>query len=246
MAEYRIACFNDDGINEFEALLFDAKRGGMSAERLQDLVAGWWGTRRYLSSMNPKVTIDDMFPCTNRFELAGYLLPRLERLGVPMQPGTSHRGLWIWLTAALLEADRYRRWELQHSCTGIIHPVVELKTVVQAPHLLCCLARHAYGDSSVMMLNTKPGVHADIIEQLQTGSVLGNAGVVDAAYRLFWDSEAEGLKVGHAPTDRSIPGLRRFKDKLNQIGCTYDLRKMDSDEVIRFMPEFVERFGLDH
>ena len=50
------------------------------------------------------------------------------------------------------------------------------------------MARHAYGDASIMMLGSKVGVHSDVIEQLQSGSVLGSPGAVDAAYRLFWDS----------------------------------------------------------
>ena len=102
MAEYRIASFNEEGIHEFESLLSDAGRTGMPAELLQKRCRRLVVNKSLLEKMRPELTIDDMFPCANRFELAGYLLPRLERLGIPMQPGTSHRGLWTWLTAALL------------------------------------------------------------------------------------------------------------------------------------------------
>ena len=84
MPEHRIASFNDEGIHAFEALLFEAKGDGMSAQRLQDRCHRLVGTRSFLSPMKPEVAIDDMFPCATRFELAGYLLPRLEHLGVPM------------------------------------------------------------------------------------------------------------------------------------------------------------------
>jgi hypothetical protein len=181
----------------------------------------------------------------NRFEVAEYLNQVLAEAEIPNIE--RDRGLWAWL--AMFYFDQLCPPE----SSGQRKPGERARWILAVGdfrkyyrHLLAGPYRiyRAHRDNpsrAFALLCTPAHRPGDIAEQLASRQELvTNTGVMEAATTLYVDDETEKPKRGAA--GRGPGSARRLADVLNQFDVAWDLYSMETEDLIKILPDEFDRF----
>ena len=92
-------------------------------------------------------------------------------------------------------------------------------------------------DISQLLLSTPPYIESKFNHELATRqSFITNKGIMEAAFRLYFDPSLKKPKRG-AQLKKKAPGtLYRFIDVIQQLDLNYDLYSMTGNEIISILP----------
>lgn len=93
-------------------------------------------------------------------------------------------------------------------------------------------------DISPLLLFTPPHIESKFNHEFAgRQSLITNRGVMEASYKLYFDSAASKPKRGAQVRKKSAPGtLYRFIDVIQQLDLNYDLYSMTGAEIISLLP----------
>lgn len=179
-----------------------------------------------------------------RYELAEYLV---EEVGIDSIPDLEHDSLlWSWL------ANLFFDWLCPASPSGERIPRQRARLVYSSEgkflfrHLVAgpvfVYLAHRDNPSRVIPLLSDP-VHQTgklYIEITDRHNLLRSPGVVEAAGRLYFDSEKQAIRPG---VRSKAPGkIIRFATVLFQFDATWDLQSLSSEQVIELLPTEFDQY----
>ena len=99
-----------------------------------------------------------------------------------------------------------------------------------------------YGDDSIVFLHNKANVGGELNEQIMsTSPIITSHQVVKALTELYYDSsQSTGVKKGGS--GKGGGSVRRFRTAFWQLYDTYDLRTMDSEDIISILPPEFDKY----
>jgi hypothetical protein len=101
------------------------------------------------------------------------------------------------------------------------------------------IAVRTHGVHSKVLLVSPTGGIKDTLALTQIGSrrdLISNPGIVELAWRLYFDSRRGGLR--HGAASRIRPGaVRRFAQVTQQLSLNYDLPAMNARQIAELLPE---------
>lgn len=102
-----------------------------------------------------------------------------------------------------------------------------------------------YGETARFLLSKKPAERGELIEQIAARQFfISCRGIIEAANRLYFDSEKMTFKRGSTTQTRK-GNIRRFISYLQQLELTYDLYTLPSDAIINMLPKEYSEFLSD-
>lgn len=91
------------------------------------------------------------------------------------------------------------------------------------------------------LLNAPPRIQTEIYAQIVASQEIAQSeGVLDVVRLLYWNSETDTLKTGHA--GKGAGSVRRFARFMNQISLTWDLNDVSGAELFDLLPAEYDRF----
>lgn len=101
-----------------------------------------------------------------------------------------------------------------------------------------------HGEGARLILEEKPAVHGDWMEQLASRmEVVTSPTVMATLDRMYFDERRNAPRRG-AQT-RNKPGtVRRFVEVLQQLDLTYDVYALESDRLLDLLPPEFDRFRM--
>lgn len=239
-AEFKLRKFNDAGIEEFLTYLAALRAGSTASPPFQLLT----------DSKTSESISEDCWIEQRRFEnrmgVALYLDEVLAEIAVDNIENDIH--LWSWLSLFYFDqvcpSDKTNRRKPGRDYRHILEPGYPFGH----RHLIggAYLVFNVYGcreDISPPLLSTPLNVENRFYHQLVVRqSFITNRGIMEAAYRLYFDNTTKKLKRG-AQAMKSVPGtLFRFIDVIQQLDLNYDLYSMTGDEIISILPQEFEKW----
>jgi hypothetical protein len=196
-------------------------------------------------SSGQAVFLDVSKQYTTKWELCLALHEAFENSGDAV---LSNRGLWGWITAALLgqvcprnagvRRVRSDDFYLLGGRGGTFDFRRYYRHLLATPYRVYRLHRGACGYA---LLSAQLHVHSDMMEQIASRiEFVTNRGLIEVLDMLYYDAAASGVRRG--ATDRNRPGsLRRFVTVMQQFELTFDLFGMDAQSIAALLPpEFDE------
>ncbi len=178
-------------------------------------------------------------PFATKLDLATALLPIIEQVENRRLPEDRWPGVWDGLALAYFDEicpvgsggnrslkalERYMFTDdyLKRHRHRILGPVYFYRSSAAAARLF---------------LSGSPKEVSDQEEQIGSRQELGgNASVLDALAKLYWDSANERSKRGWAPNSQKPGTLRRFVVLTNQLSRTFDLSACSPEALISLLP----------
>lgn len=231
----RLSRLNDRGVREFRQLLESARQGTVletplniisDAEFIEEIPGGAefevakFGTRGGLA-----LTVDSLLSETRLID------------------DINDIGLWAWLAAVFFDSI------CPIGSDGKRHPGKDYRYIPTTNwrdfyrHLVRGPVRihRIFSDepnSAAIVLCQRPNAPGDFVEQLASRQErITNPAIIDAANRLYYDSETGKPKRGAGANWRKPGTLRRFGDLLDQLDLTYDLYSMSADDLVQLLPK---------
>ncbi len=232
----KIRKLNKSGIKEFERFVENLRNGGKQ------------NTPHYLltdpaTSEPLEFELElDTGKFDSRYELGVYLAEKLNNTDVQKVIGDSG----FWSALALFWFDQLCPLKTDGSRKpSMVYNYVLSENYNHRP-------RHAifttwqlvdlYGEHSHYLLSRELPVRGELIEQLMARQYfLSCEGIMQAASKLYYDSERKTFKKGAA--GRTSAGcVYRFVNWLQQLEINYDLFSISSEDLIGLMPKEFDRF----
>lgn len=230
----KLSRFNERGVREFRQLLEYARQGKLLETPLS-IVSD--------PECIEEISGGDEFDVAN-FGTRGGLALSVDSLlsEVQIPNDINDTGLWAWLAAVFFDSV------CPADGDGKRHPGRDYRYIPTTNwrdfyrHLVRGPVRihRIFSDepnSAAIVLCQRPNVPGDFVEQLASRQErITNPAIIDAANRLYYDSEMGKPKRGASPNWRKPGTLRRFGDLLDQLDLTYDLYSMSADDLIGLLP----------
>lgn len=234
--EIKVRELNLKGINAFRSFLDD-----MRNDPLLDIPDDFLNNNVYSKVKNDDVYLNKN-EFDNKFDLAKYLYNNIVEDNL-IKNIWFNVGLWSWLSILFFDIicpkkDGYRQ------VLSDYRYILEVSKVGGGwsrfyRHLIASPVRlYAFHfENSRILLSSDFHQSGDMIEQFASKRELaGNKTLIGVLNKLYLNTSTGKMKTG-AQT-RTKPGThRRYKSFLNQIGMTYDIQSMKSDELIELLPD---------
>lgn len=149
-----------------------------------------------------------------------------------------NRGLWAWLSLWLFDQVCPPGREGRRRPGRVYRHIPEFGFRYRHRHLLFgpyeLYRRH--GARAVVLLSGPPHVESGLYHEIASRrDLLANAGVIEAAVRLYMDRHTGGPKRGAQGS--GVPGgVRRFVRVLQQLDLTYDIHGMSGRQLLELLP----------
>lgn len=231
MSNSSLRIFNDKGIKEFHSFLEKAKAGDPSPISYDLLISDKFSKETEETNILKPLRFDTKRDFFNYLD---------NNISEKYKKSYYNRGLWTWLSAYYFETicpiksgNRKVREEAKY-ILNVEHWGRYYRHLVAAPLRL----KTELGSLSDIYLSSPPDEHGDIMEQLASRQdIAANAGVIEAATVLYWDTNAQNIKIG-ARNKQGAGVLRRFaKDIIPQFQMTYDLNAMTGQDILQLLPK---------
>jgi hypothetical protein len=240
----QLRTLNIDGIARFERYLTQ-----LPSEPRQPVPTELLISPAYTSVVDPVVSIEPR-SFRDRYEFGVYLADRLTSLD--RRAISRNSGLWTWLALyyfdQLCPADPSGARNVR-SVQAYVLPVrydyrIYYRHLVRTPWLVALDHREfakvlliPAGGSEEAPLATR----GEIIEQMASRQdYLGNAAIIEAAYRLYFDERKGKPRRGSGGSGGGSP--RRLATILQQLGLTFDLGACRSETLRKLLPSEFDRW----
>jgi hypothetical protein len=226
--------FTDKGIDGFRSYLADL-RDGSKDPAPYDLLTNSETSQKVKSQI--KVEQQEF---GTRFEMARYLDSALAELDEDGIENDVH--LWSWLSLfyfnQVCPKDKNGKRKPGRDYRHILEPGYPYghRHLIGGAYLVYTV----YGwrdDIPQLLLHTPPYVESKFNHELATRqSLITNRGIMEAAYKLYFDPSTKKGKRG-AQIKKKAPGtLYRFIDVIQQLDLNFDLYSMTGDEIVSLLP----------
>jgi len=229
----RIRELNEYGIEKFKDYLIMMQKTGESETSLEELLSD----ETYTRLIPNKIEIEPRSFAT-KYEIAEYLHEKVSKIA----PGRRFRnvGMWTWLAVFYFDiicpADSDGNRKIGADSRYILNGD-EWDRIFR--HLLAgpVMIYDLHRGNSIILLYNPVDETGDFLAQLMGRQEIGtNAGVIEAAKILYWDSDKKKPKRGSSAQEHKPGTLRRFVDVIQQFDLTYDLYSISGEELIRLLP----------
>ena len=178
----------------------------------------------------------------SRFEMGQHLVDVLS--GQERSDFIGDRGFWDWLALQWFDdlcpkkADGSRK---KPSATPNYVMSDDYKRRYRHAVFMTWQLVDMHRENAEFMLFKEPSVRGELTEQFMARQFyLSCDGVIQAARRLYWDTDAGKLKTGAG--GKSNGSSRRLVAWLQQIEVTYDLFNMNADQLLDLIPAEFNKF----
>ncbi len=159
-------------------------------------------------------------------------------------------GLWSWLSLFYFDqvcpVDKHGRRKPGRGYRHILEPGYPNGH----RHLLggAYLAYTTYGwadEIAPLLLYTPPDVESNFNNEFASRqSFITNRGIMEAAYKLYYNPKTQKAKRG-AQVKKGVPGtLYRFINVIQQLDLNYDLYSMTGTEIISILPPEFDKWNV--
>jgi len=195
----------------------------------------------FSEEFSPVVSIDEAKCFNSKMELAEYLQNCFDQAGLSREEVLPRNGLWTWLAyvwfdqlAPITNPDTNERdikEDAKYICSSDYRDYY--RHLVSGPYSIYSL--HGAPNSHIF-LYSPVNEHNDFIEQFASRQfIISHKNIVEAIYRLYFDSKKRQPKEGAQA--RARPGnIRRFVRVIQQFELTYDIYTMSSDSILDLLP----------
>jgi len=200
----------------------------------------------FSKEFSPLIPIDETGQFNSKLEFAEYLQNCFDQAGLRREEVLPRNGLWTWLAYIWFDqlapitnpatAERVIKEDAKYICSSDYRDYY--RHLVSGPYSIYSL--HG-AENSRIFLYSRVNEHNDFIEQFASRQfIISHKNIVEAIYRLYFDSKKRQPKEG-AQT-RTRPGnIRRFVRVIQQFELTYDIYTMSADSILDLLPpEFDE------
>jgi len=98
-----------------------------------------------------------------------------------------------------------------------------------------------YGEPSKLLLCEEPYKSIDWLEQfIKNREIREFKTSLEICYTMYFDKKTNSYKKGTSKSKAG--GLHRFRDKLNQFFCVYDLWHMSAEDIMKLLPKEFNTF----
>jgi len=242
ISELELRKFNDKGIETFRTYLDDL-RGGSTAAPPYDLLTGP-GTSCPVEGKG-RIALRKF---ETRLDVARYLDEAL--VGIKKDNIENDVNLWSWLSLFYFDAV------CPPDPVGHRRPGRDYRHILEPGypnghrHLIggAYLVKTVYGLSdeiSHLLLHTPPHIENKFNHELAgRQNFITNKGIMEAAFRLYFDPSVNKPKRG-AQLKKKAPGtLYRFIGVIQQLDLNYDLYSMSSSEIIGILPAEFDKWKV--
>jgi len=232
------------GIRAFESLLANA-RAEWSADDVRSKSLNIAQNPELAAPLDPKKMVDITTTLDTRADVAAFVSDVLGEDAASYGPSSGHVKMWSWFSLILLhqlcEHKSPNKLEIGARPRYILstHYDDHHRHLVAWPFW----ASQLHGTTARIFLCQKAYVQGDFTEQVGSRhDLITCRSVVETIDHLYWDEERHAPKVGAANRpdkgEPAIPGtLRALHQVLSQLACTYDLRSMNRDQILKKLPE---------
>ena len=187
---------------------------------------------------------DDIGFLKTRTELAKYIDEIFTKNSIQRSEIVGNPGVWTWLSYAWFDRiapkiDGFRRVKEISSYVYVQSYRRSYRHIIASAYQLYT----SLGSSlSKLFLECEINKHNDFVEQLaSSGYIVSNRSIIEAAHKLYWDSQNERPKLG--AQNRGKPGtLRRFKDVLGRLEINFDIYTASLDQILDLLPTEFKRW----
>jgi len=239
MSKAFLKSFNQDGIDRAHAFLDWISSNPNSEPDLSFLNDESLVEQKFGVEFNPK----KKFP--NRLGLAKYIYGKLSQCEI--ENPERNKGLWVWLS--LLYFDQLcppnskgvrKPGERARWIPDLTSWMRYYRHLVVGPYRIFA-AHKDEPELLVAILANDPSTSGDLYEQIASRQqLITNRNVVETINRLYFDEKKKKLKRGAGGKEKG--GARRLADTLNQFDLTYDLYSVDTDTLVKLLPNEFSRF----
>jgi len=218
--------FNEEGLNEFERLIFEIRNGNLSG-----IPEDFLSNEDYSTVYDPKIEIENA-ELSLKNELVPYVVNRLN-LG-KNKDLYFNKGLWSWLACLYFDVicpkDGNGKRKVNEAAFYVLKDPKDFRKYYR--HLLAYPSRlyAELGDSSKIFLIGDFKKRGEVTEQFGARQEIAlNKGILDMANILYWDEKTKNLKRGAA--GKGGGSARRLVRIIQQYQMTYDLNSMQGKEI---------------
>ena len=246
--------FSSTGLSDFKRLL--GRASSMSAMDVEEKLFGILGSKSASRVVAKDVSVPIFTELDTRHDTAVKTQELLTAAGIKATMQSGHDTLFAWLAAAFLPS-LCGRTSSDSLKVGATHRYVLSRSSSEMyRHLVACpyWLLETHGKTSRIFLSQNASIMPDVVEQIVSRPwLIDSKGVVEVIDRLYWDDAKKAPKPKYTSTTPAegeplpgyakkppIPGsLRALESVLGQLQCTYDLRSMNSDDILdKLPPEF--------
>ncbi|OUJ18771.1 hypothetical protein AMET1_0422 [Methanonatronarchaeum thermophilum] len=239
--------FTNKGIKEFESFI-SSLREKNPRERKKIIENAQKPTylkqEPYSKKSKLNIEIDEYKEFESKLDIAIYLSNKFEEAGFKRHKIIPGRELFTWIAYLWLDQlckpknGDYKIYSTEkYICRKTSRKYY--RHFIAGPYYIYSL--HGK-EKSKLLLDSKPYIHKENFEQLAgRQDIISNPEIISVAHKLYRDTENDKDKKGVASKD--IPGnIRRFGMVLDQLNLTYDIRSMDTEEIIEILPKEFNRW----
>jgi len=231
----KVRQLNNKGINAFRSYLEDIRDGV-----LKDIPSNFLKNNKFSKVINNEVYLNKI-EFDNKFEMAKYLNNNIVE-DEYIKNSWSNVGLWSWLSVLFFD-------KICPEINGSRSPGEDYRYILEVSkvgggwsrfyrHLIASPVRlySFHFDNSRVLLSSGFHQSGDLIETFASRrEMAGNHTIIRVLNKLYFDSEKNRVKKGS--TSYRKPGThRRYQSILDQLGLTYDIQSMTSDDLIALLP----------
>jgi hypothetical protein len=180
---------------------------------------------------------------SDSFAFGNYLVATL--VALPRTEITFNHALWSWLALYYFDqicpqvnGKRKVLEEAVYILPATYNHRKYYRHLVRTPWL--AVERHKTF-AKVLLINRGGGIRSEIFEQLAAyQTIFGNPTIIEGAYKLYFDDQAELPKRGSSSKGAGTP--RRLVSFVRQIDLTYDLMACSADQFVALLPDEFAKF----
>jgi hypothetical protein len=226
--------FTDKGINGFRSYLADLRDGSKDPPPYDLLTSS--ETSQHVKD---QITVEQQ-QFETRLEMARYLDNAFAEFDESGIENDVH--LWSWLSLfyfnQVCPEDKNGKRKPGRDYRHIPEPGYRSghRHLIGGAYLVYTV--YGWGDDiSELLLHTPPYIESQFNHELVTRqSLITNRGVMEAAYKLYFNPTTGKGKRG-AQMKKKVPGtLYRFIDVIQQLDLNFDLYSMTGDEIVSLLP----------
>jgi hypothetical protein len=223
--------FTEKGIESFREYIHELKKDSNCPR--PDL-----NDKPYSEKFIKSVEIDEILIFTTRMEMGKYLTNIFEEAGIRRNDVIGKKEMWTWLAYIWFD-------QLTITNNGKKKILEDAKYICSSDYT--DYFRHyvagaydlysLYGDDlAKLFLDTPVYETSDFIDSFADKQyIISHKNIVEAIYKLYWDSNSDKAKRG--TKTRTRPGhTRRFTTIIKQFELTYDIYSMTPDEILELLP----------
>ncbi len=227
---------NERGLAAFEQYIVALRNGGKA-----DVPFHLLTDERYSEPLEIDIQVEQK-EFSTRHEMGEYLTALFN--DVDMQSLLGDQGFWSWLALYWFEQLCPSKPDGSRKPSQTYNYILSANYNHRPRHAIrtTWILVDRYGDTSLFLLSKKPHERGELIEQLAARQYFISCnGIIEAASRLYYDSDRKTFKRGATSTKRK-GNIRRFISYLQQLDLTYDLYTLQGKKITDMLPDEYEAF----